>query len=79
MINLKTVFLWRFSAGNIYHASSEPLTIFWNENATTLTWVMSVLPTMEVETLGIQPVGGNTHETRVERVASSFQKILRGS
>jgi len=28
---------------------------------------------------GIQPVVGNTHDTHVEQVVSSFQKILRGS
>jgi len=36
-------------------------------------------PPPQAEKPGIQPVVGNTHGTHVEQVASSFQKILRGS
>jgi len=34
---------------------------------------------LQAEKPGIQPVVGNTHDTHVEQVVSSFQKILRGS
>jgi len=34
---------------------------------------------LQAEKPGIQPVVGNTHDTHVEQVISSFQKILRGS
>jgi len=34
---------------------------------------------LQAEKPGIQPIVGNTHDTRVEQVVSSFQKILRGS
>jgi len=33
----------------------------------------------QAEKPGIQPVVGNMHDTHVEQVVSSFQKILRGS
>jgi len=33
---------------------------------------------LQAEKPGIQPVVGNTHDTHVEQVVSSFQKILRG-
>jgi len=66
----------------MYRANYEPLRIFWNENATTLTWVLCMLPTtvrtIQGRKLGIQSVGGNTHGTRVKQVASLFQKILGG-
>jgi len=34
---------------------------------------------LQAEEPGIQPVVGNTHDTHVEQVVSSFQKIFRGS
>ena len=34
---------------------------------------------LQAEKPGIQPVVGNTHDTHVVQVVSSFQKILRGS
>jgi len=34
---------------------------------------------LQAEKPGIQPVVGNTHDTHVEQVVSSFQKVLRGS
>jgi len=34
---------------------------------------------LQAEKPGIQPVVGNTHDTHVEQVVSSFQKIFRGS
>ena len=49
--------------------------IFWKDDTTRSTRVLYVLPTIAYYTDSYWFVGGNTHDTRVERVAGHFRNF----